>query len=71
LPKTKFWITYCNFVIDSLYYQEKVVLVNKNHSAMNWKKTLGEVVIVAVGVLVANQVQQMLDKARTSAPSAE
>jgi len=34
-------------------------------------KTLGEVVIVAVGVLVANQVQQMLDKARTSAPSAE
>jgi len=38
---------------------------------MNWKKTLGEVVIVAVGVLVANQVQQMLDKARTSAPHAE
>jgi hypothetical protein len=38
---------------------------------MNWKKTLGEVVIVAVGVLVANQVQQMLDSARVSAPSAE
>lgn len=38
---------------------------------MNWKKTLGEVVIVAVGVLVANQVQMMLDAARTSAPSVE
>jgi|VirMetMinimDraft_7_1064189.scaffolds.fasta_scaffold21956_6 hypothetical protein len=38
---------------------------------MNYKAILGQVAVVVVGVLVAGQVQQMLDRARTSAPSAE
>ena len=39
---------------------------------MNWKKTLGQVaVVVVVGVLAANQVQQMLNRGGVAAPSAE
>ena len=38
---------------------------------MNWKKTLGKVAVVVVGVLAANQVQQMLNRGGVAAPSAE
>jgi hypothetical protein len=38
---------------------------------MNWKTTLGQVAVVVVGVLAANQVQQMLNRGGVSAPPAE
>jgi hypothetical protein len=39
---------------------------------MNWneiKVILGQVALVATGVLVANQVQKMLDKAKVTPPA--
>lgn len=36
---------------------------------MDYKKTLGQVAIVVVGVLAAGYVKQLLDKSTTSAPA--
>lgn len=41
----------------------------KKHSDMDYKKTLGQVAIVIVGVLAAGYVKQLLDRSMTSAPS--
>ncbi len=37
---------------------------------MNYKKILGQVAVVVVGVLAANQVQQMLNRGAVASPSA-
>jgi hypothetical protein len=45
--------------------------VFQDESKMNWnnyKGVLGHIAIVAVGVLVANQVQKMLDKSKILKP---
>lgn len=41
----------------------------QTHSEMDWKKTLGQVAVVVVGVLAAGYVKQLLDKSTTSAPA--
>jgi hypothetical protein len=44
----------------------------KRIEIMNWneiKVILGQVALVATGVLVANQVQKMLDKAKVTLPA--
>ena len=41
----------------------------KKHSDMDYKKTLGQVAIVIVGVLAAGYVKQLLDRSMTTAPS--
>lgn len=38
---------------------------------MDYKKILGQVAVVVVGVLAANQVQQMLNRGSVTGPSAE
>ena len=42
-----------------------------NHSAMNWKATLGQVAVVVAAVLVAGYVQQWMNRSAVSAPAAE
>lgn len=41
----------------------------KKHSVMDYKKTLGQVAIVIVGVLAAGYVKTLLDRSMTTAPS--
>ncbi len=41
----------------------------KKHSDMDYKKTLGQVAIVIVGVLAAGYVKTLLDRSMTTAPS--